>query len=423
MRGSQPSLHEMSILRAPRPLGSPFGVPPVSPARSLAPIRNVGDRRGFTPLPPMTLPAANSRVAEALPPSAAPPLDYVAQLSRRSNRSIHEDADDAQLVEAQLVEVPPRRYLQRPTWADPRLATVPSLSAPFHIEHAVNNLVVANLRKGFVTYIPIAYFASRFADSSIKPIESGESILIDDSGLKVKSKTFQDYALSKISMTDFASISMNLPRCIRTHFIPGGIGQVGCELSHSLADMFQGLFLMIQMRPDFEVSFEVYKEYVDRVLRQWHSYPETNTRVDLFHEGLFQMVFNMYQARSLSSSSSSSTSSSSSKPISSSGSSKQSKRSFRDGDDSKPGSRGSSRTPKNVCYVCLSSDHHWSAHKAKKTDHLKRIDKRFVDPEGHAYCLGFNGVSGCRHGSECNYEHKCGACGSSEHGSQEHPRQ
>lgn len=299
-------------------------VPPLVclPARSLAPIRNVGDRRGFTPLPPMTLPVANSRVAEALPPSAASPLDYVAQLSRRSNRSIHKDAENAQLV-----EVPPRRYLQRPTWADPRLATVPSLSAPFHIEHAVNNLVVANLRKGFVTYIPIAYFASRFADSSIKPIESGESILIDDSGLKVKSKTFQDYALSKISMMDFASISMNLPRCIHTHFIPGGIGQVGCELSHSLADMFQGLFLMIQMHPDFKVSFEVYKEYVDHVLRQWHSYPETNTRVDLFHEGLFQMVFNMYQARSLSSSSSSSTSSSS-KPTSSSGSSKQSKRSF-----------------------------------------------------------------------------------------------
>lgn len=341
-------------------LGPPLDA---SPARPLPPIRNHRERDGHTPLPVLAIPPLN-------------------------------ELRDPFPVELP-VELPARR--QRPTWSDPRLATIESFAAPFRIEHAVNNLVVSNLRKGFQSYIPIAYFASRFADTSIKSIEAGESILIDDSGLKVKSKSFQDYAVSRITLSDFASIAVNFPRCIREHFIPtSGQMTTGSPLAHALADMFQAMFLMVQMRPDFEVCFEVYKEYVDRVLRQWHSFPERPMRIDIFHEGMYQLVFNTYQAKSFSLNTSTSSSTSSSSKSSSSSTSKTSKRGFRDNDDSRGGSRSSSRsTNRNVCYLCLSPDHHWTAHKAKKGDHLRKVDKRFVDSEGRPYCLAYNGVSGC----------------------------
>ncbi|KAE9399068.1 hypothetical protein BT96DRAFT_1104493 [Gymnopus androsaceus JB14] len=176
-------------------------------------------------------------------------------------------------------------------WCDPSRAQLYSYTEPFRLESIANNLVASTLRNGLKTFIPMAYFASRYADSTLKPVESADSsaIILDGAGgIKVKSRSFTEIPLSQIDMNDFNSISRGLPRAVRQHFIPKGASAPGHKLALAIADMFQAMFDMVRDRSDFELGFDIYKIYVDRAYRQWFTFPNDNVRVDLFHSGLYQ---------------------------------------------------------------------------------------------------------------------------------------
>lgn len=176
-------------------------------------------------------------------------------------------------------------------WQDPTQALMFSYAEPFKLECIVNNLVASTLWGGLKSFIPLAYFASCFADSTLKPVESADAsaIILDGSGgIKVKAKSFTDIPLSQVDLNDFNSIARGMPRAFRQHFIPKGATAPGHRIALLIADMFEAMFNMIKDRSDFELGFDIYKIYVDRAYRQWFTFPNTNTRIDIFHPGLYQ---------------------------------------------------------------------------------------------------------------------------------------
>ncbi|KAE9384272.1 hypothetical protein BT96DRAFT_1008244 [Gymnopus androsaceus JB14] len=96
--------------------------------------------------------------------------------------------------------------------------------------------------KGWHEFIPMAYFANRFADSA-SVTDEGEALVFEADKVKMKSKRLVDYPIHKITPTDFTETAAAYPRAIRDHFIPGKAGHVGTTKALAIADMFQGLFL------------------------------------------------------------------------------------------------------------------------------------------------------------------------------------
>lgn len=310
------------------------------------------------------------------------------------------------------------------SWQDPTRAELYSHAEPFRLESITNNLVASTLRAGFKTFIPLAYFASRFADSTLRPVESADAsaIILDGSGgIKVKAKSFTDVPLSQIDLNDFNSIARGMPRAFRQHFIPKGTDAPGHRLALLIADMFDGMFNMVKDRSDFELGFDIYKVYVDRAYRQWFTFPNANIRIDVFHSGLYQESLLSWQTLRVKEEDARRKAPKVSISSYSKGQGQGQRRSFRDGDTStkentRPCSGGKCR-----CYLCGSTEHNWNQHKPRSSDFLHKSGRQFVDSEGHAYCHSFNGPFGCSK-SPCTFAHKCGLCGSSEHGSQDHPR-
>ncbi|KAE9387949.1 hypothetical protein BT96DRAFT_1004639 [Gymnopus androsaceus JB14] len=131
--------------------------------------------------------------------------------------------------------------------SDPSRAQLYSYTEPFRLKSIANNLVTSTLRNGLKTFIPLAYFASHYADSTLKPIKSTDAsaIILDGSGgIKVKSRSFTKVPLSQIDMNNFNSISRGLPRSIHQHFIPKGASAPGHKLAFAIMDMFQAMFDM-----------------------------------------------------------------------------------------------------------------------------------------------------------------------------------
>ncbi|KAE9394195.1 hypothetical protein BT96DRAFT_998742 [Gymnopus androsaceus JB14] len=179
----------------------------------------------------------------------------------------------------------------RSDFRDPQFVVVPSIATPYAIEMALNSSVISCLRKGWGEYIPMAYFASRFADSS-SVTDQGESLVFEVDKVKVKSKRLVDYPISKIMATDFTEIAAAYPRAVFNHFIPGKSGCVGTPKVVNIASMIKGLFRLVTTRPDFIQNFETYKQYIEKALRDWFNNKEKNNQINLFHENLYQMTFN-----------------------------------------------------------------------------------------------------------------------------------
>ena len=211
-----------------------------------------------------------------------------------------------------------------------------------------------------------------------------------------------------------------MPRAFCQHFVPKGADTPGHRLTLGIADMLDAMFNMIKDRSDFELGFEIYKLYVDRAYRQWFTFQDRNIRIDLFHGTLYQECLLSWQTLRVKEEEARRKSqkqvhpSSSSKPQGHS-----QKRSFRDGDSSSK--ENSHSGGKWKCYLCGSTEHNWNQHKPRSSDFLRKSGRVFVDSEGTAYCHSFNGPFGCSK-SPCTFAHKCGLCGSSEHGSQGHQR-
>ncbi|KAE9384645.1 hypothetical protein BT96DRAFT_1007860 [Gymnopus androsaceus JB14] len=167
--------------------------------------------------------------------------------------------------EGDIVEDNPMQDLKG-TWCNPSTASLHSYMEPFQLECITNNLVASMLRSGLKTFIPLAYFASRFADSTLKSVESADasSIILDGSGG------------IKIDLNNFNSIARGLPRSFRQRFIPKGAETPGHRLALTIADMFDGMFNMVKDRSDFELGFEAYKIYIDRAYHQWFTFQDKN---------------------------------------------------------------------------------------------------------------------------------------------------
>lgn len=173
-----------------------------------------------------------------------------------------------------------------------------SYAKPFKLECVANNLVASTLRGGLKSLIPLAYFASRFADSMLKPVELADAsaIILDGSGgIKVKAKSFINIPLSQLDLNDFNSIARGMPRALCQHFIPKGATAPGHRLALLIADMFDAMFNMVKDCSDFELGFDIYKLYVDRAYQQWFTFPNNNICIDLFHPGLYQESLLLWQ--------------------------------------------------------------------------------------------------------------------------------
>ncbi|KAE9397006.1 hypothetical protein BT96DRAFT_941253 [Gymnopus androsaceus JB14] len=57
-------------------------------------------------------------------------------------------------------------------WGDPNKAQMHSYTEPFMLKPIANNLVASTLKNRLKTFIPIAYFASCYADSTLKLVAS-----------------------------------------------------------------------------------------------------------------------------------------------------------------------------------------------------------------------------------------------------------
>lgn len=136
-------------------------------------------------------------------------------------------------------------------------------------------------------------------DGLSETLSSGDALLLESgTGLvSLKARGFTEMLIEDTDRADFTGIASNLPRAIREHLIPAGESEVGSDHALAIADMFQGLFRMIQDREDFHECFELYREYVWRVIRLWHSFLEDNLRIDIFHIELYQQVLHSNLAR------------------------------------------------------------------------------------------------------------------------------
>lgn len=300
-----------------------------------------------------------------------------------------------------------------------------SYSEPFKLECIANNLVASTLRGGLKSFIPLAYFASRFADSTLKSVESADTsaIILDGSGgVKVKAKSFTDVPLSQIDLNDFNSIARGMPKAFHQHFIPKGATTLGHRLALLIADMFNEMFNMVKDRLDFELGFDIYKIYVNRAYRQWFMFPSINTRIDVFHPGLYQELLLSWQTLKVKEEDARrKVQKTTAAPSTTKHQGHGQKRPFQDGDSSSKENARPGTGTKCKCYLCGSLEHNWNQHKPCSSDFLCKSGRQFVDSEGTAYCHSFNGPFGCSK-SPCTFAHKCGLCGSTEHGSQDHPR-
>ncbi|KAE9387838.1 hypothetical protein BT96DRAFT_1004756 [Gymnopus androsaceus JB14] len=218
------------------------------------------------------LPPLRSPFQAPMPPPRSPRSQRSHHTDRRSRSPRRRQVEQPSASTDDVGEVDNAATELKGGWGDPNKAQMHSYTEPFRLEPIANNLVASTLRNGLKTFIPIAYFASRYADSTLKPVESADSsaIILDGSGgIKVKAKTFAEVPLSQITLNDFNSIARH-PRAL------------------AIADLFRAMFDMVQECSDFELGFDIYKIYVDRAYRQWFAFPNENIRIDLFHPGLYQ---------------------------------------------------------------------------------------------------------------------------------------
>lgn len=321
---------------------------------------------------------------------------------------------------------------RKATLADPRKAVVGSLLNPFRSRTGGCNPKYAHeLRhNNWTRWTPIGGFAPRFnTDGLSEALSSGDALLLESGSgsVSLNARGFNEIPIEDTDRSDFTGITTNLPRAIREHLIPFGEVDVGSDHALAIADMIQDLFRMIMDREDFHNCFEIYREYVWRVLRHWHTFPKDNIHIDVFHTGFYQQILHAHLAqettrRSQTTQSGNSASTTNQAPNqnqqfrnakSSRGSHSDN---YRKSDQSKTKTTGDET---NVCYKC-GEPHHHTKHKASSSDYLIQKGRNWCDPEGHCYCIGFNGLSRCSYGKDCKYEHKCGRCGSSEHNSQSH---
>ena len=167
--------------------------------------------------------------------------------------------------------------------------------------------------------------------------------------------------------------------------------------------MFTKLFQMIQDREDFHACFELYREYIWRVIRLWHTYPEDNIHIDVFHTELYQQIRHAHLAQeassrhsgiqgsgnssgtsggqSLNGGNSNATSQGSNQPFRNSRRNQGSRtKNYRRSDYPKT-KMSSSSDDSNVCYKCGGSHHH-GKHKVSLSDHLHQRGHNWYDSEG-----------------------------------------
>lgn len=426
VRGSSPRQPQPATVRIPPQTSSAFTLPPITSLMSASSQQVPPPIHQTIPHPAYTnsyLPAAPLSSSSHSHTTFAPAQD--------PSRLAYAPPIGQQLPDG--VEMA-RTVRRKPTLADPRKAVVGSLFNPFRARTGGCNPKYAHeLRhNNWARWTPIGGFAPRYnSDGLSEALSSGDALLLESGAgsVSLKAKGFTEIPIEDTDRADFTGIASNLPRAIREHLIPAGELDVGSEHALAIADMFQGLFRMIQDREDFHECFELYREYVWKVIRAWHSYPEDNIRIDIFHVEMYQQILHGHLARETSCKDRASSNSSSSSTYTAHHSN-QNQQSFRNPKNSR-GSKAEnyrrSEQPKtkgigddnNVCYKCGGTHHH-SRHKASASDYLVQKGRNWVDPEGRCYCIGFNGISGCSFGKDCKYEHRCGRCGSTDHSSQNH---
>ncbi|KAE9396176.1 hypothetical protein BT96DRAFT_996990 [Gymnopus androsaceus JB14] len=100
------------------------------------------------------------------------------------------------------------------TWGNPSQAQLHSYMEPFQLECITNNL-----------------FASRFADSSLKSVDSADASAI---------------ILDSIDLNNFNSLPRGMPRAFHQHFVPKGADAPGHRLALGIADMLDAMFNMVK---------------------------------------------------------------------------------------------------------------------------------------------------------------------------------
>ncbi|KAE9383757.1 hypothetical protein BT96DRAFT_951064 [Gymnopus androsaceus JB14] len=256
----------------------PFQLPQLThPGRApLAPIQNLGWPAAYFP-PPTVAQAGLAAPTHHLHTSPAPA----------------ESEDLSQVT---------RPAKKKASLADPCKAVVNSLANPFRSRTGGCNPKYAHeLRHNkWTRWTPLGGFAPRFnSDGLSEALSSGDSLLLEPGAgaVMLKSKAFTEIPIEETDRSDFTGIAINFPRAIREHLIPEGETEVGSDHALAIAEMFQNLFRTIQDREDFHECFEIYREYVWRVIRSWHTYPEDNIRVDIFHAVLYQQILHAHLAR------------------------------------------------------------------------------------------------------------------------------
>ncbi|KAE9388574.1 hypothetical protein BT96DRAFT_947519 [Gymnopus androsaceus JB14] len=255
----------------------PFQLPQLThPGRApLAPIQNLGWPAAYFP-PPTVAQAGLAAPTHHLHTSPAPA----------------ESEDLSQVT---------RPAKKKASLADPRKAVVNSLANPFSSRTGGCNPKYAHelCHNKWTRWAPLGGFAPCFnSDGLSEALSSGDSLLLEPraGAVMLKSKAFTKIPIEETDRSDFTGIAIDFPRAIREHLIPEGETEAGSDHALAIAEMFQNLFRTIQDREDFHKCFEIYREYVWRVIRSWHTYPEDNIRVDIFHAALYQQILHAHLA-------------------------------------------------------------------------------------------------------------------------------
>ncbi|KIK50229.1 hypothetical protein GYMLUDRAFT_65371 [Collybiopsis luxurians FD-317 M1] len=240
-----------------------------------------------------------------------------------------------------------------------------------------------------------------------------------------------------------------MPQAICEHFILVDEFNVGSKKAFGVAKMFSKLFDCISEKPDFDMLYEPYAQYIDEVCRQWWQHPKSRIHINFFHNGVFSEIMHICQAKaeaeakelaqkmgdhlsSLNSASADSSSKSSSNPNHTCGTQSNYYNCNSSTSNSSLSSLSSSFcTPNysprgqkvfmnpNICCICGSSDCWYRHYKEAQDNYTKKDGNGWKDRQGCLICISWNRVDGCNC-NNCKFLHICSHCGSNTHTAQKY---